>query len=90
MSENISQALLILVIGMLTVFVILSLVVLTGNILIRLVNKFAPAAPVKGMKKLGLRLKQPQAIAPAKLAAITAAVQIVTKGKGKIQKIEKI
>jgi len=92
MSENVQTALLLLLVGMITVFIILSLVVLTGNLLIKFVNRFYPDAPIKGMNKLGVRLKHPSnsAIVPAKLAAITAAVQVVTEGKGRITKIEKI
>jgi oxaloacetate decarboxylase gamma subunit len=76
MSEEISSALSLLLTGMVTVFVVLSLVVATGRLLIRISNRFyvEPTSPVSGRK----------------LAAITAAVEVVTEGKGTITKIEQI
>ena len=62
---------------MITVFVVLSLVVLTGNLLIRFVNKTTTNTPTKDVPS------------PSVLAAITGAVEAVTEGKGNIQKIEK-
>ena len=43
MTESLHSALIVLLIGMITVFVVLSLVVLTGKLLIYLVNEFGPA-----------------------------------------------
>lgn len=74
MDTNFSTALMLLAVGMITVFVVLALVVFTGNVLIRLVNRFSP-------KEEGL--------APGKVAAITSAVATFTQGKGRITKIEK-
>lgn len=79
MTTSISSALTLLVIGMITVFVVLMLVVFTGNILIRIVNRYFPGQP----QNLS------STISSQKLAAITAAVEIVTEGKGKIISIEK-
>ena len=80
--ENIELGLNLMVIGMTTVFAILFLVVMGGKILILLVNKFYPEIPV------------PHKIVPEtsnnKLAAIVAAVDIVTSGKGKIDHIRRI
>lgn len=70
-----NQALTLLAIGMITVFVILTLVVLVGNLLIKVVNRLTPDAGIE--------------ISPEKLAAITAAVEVVTDGKGKVSHIEK-
>jgi len=74
MDTNFSTALMLLVVGMITVFVVLALVVFTGNVLIRLVNLFS---------------SKEEGIAPAKIAAITSAVAQFTHGKGRITKIEK-
>ena len=73
-----------MVIGMITVFLILFLVYLTGHLLIRGINRWAPQASVnsKGQSASG-------AIAPAKVAAITAAVEIFSEGTARIVKIEK-
>lgn len=80
MENEISQALTLLGVGMITVFVVLSLVVVVGNVLIRLVNRIAPMPE--------LPPKAP-VISNAKIAAITAAVELMTGGKGRITKIEK-
>lgn len=74
MSPEISTALTLLAIGMITVFVVLSLVVLTGNMMIRFVNLIEPKV---------------KAIPEQTVAVITAAVEEFTQGKGHITKIEK-
>lgn len=82
MTTTFSTAITLLLTGMITVFVVLLLVTITGNLLIRFVNHFFPTQdtpPTKAGK----------AINPAKLAAITAAVEIVTEGKGQISNIKK-
>ena len=78
MSEEFATAITLLAIGMITVFVVLWLVVLTGNILIRLVNRFA-TEQVTSLSGLDSK----------KIAAITAAVDVLTEGRGKITKIDK-
>jgi len=92
MDPVISQALLVLLVGMITVFVILSLVVITGQSLIKFVNKYFP-----GEKKLATTNSKPAPvfydednISKSKMVAIIAAVEAVTNGKGKINKIEKV
>ncbi|MEQ9301269.1 MAG: OadG family transporter subunit [Cyclobacteriaceae bacterium] len=86
MTSELSTALNLLGIGMITVFVVLTLVVGVGKLLIRFVNSLpeeikkptvSPAKVVNGMD-------------PRKVAAITAAVDHVTFGQGVITKIEKI
>ena len=85
--ENIETAILLMVVGMATVFVILLIVIYLGKLLITLVNKYAPeeVAPAKQ--------ETPRGLAPIPgniLAAITAAVNVVTQGKGKVTKVEKL
>jgi len=82
MTPEISTALTLLVIGMVTVFLVLLLVVATGNVLIAIVNRFVGEEE----SKTG---GSSSAIAPSKLAAITAAVEAFTEGKGHITKIQK-
>lgn len=89
MSAELQTALLLLVVGMITVFIILSLVVLTGRTLIWVVNKyFSPE------EKLAYDYKIPfvedDVIYKKKLAAIAAAVEIATGGQGKITKVERL
>lgn len=85
--ENIDTALLLMVVGMSTVFVILLIVIYLGKFLIAMVNRYAPeeAAPVKREVQKG--------VAPIPgnvLAVISAAVNVVTHGKGKVAKVEKL
>ena len=93
MTAEMNTALVLLVVGMLTVFVILGLVVLTGQVLIRIVNRFAPAAaPIISSARRqasrvateGIRNQQ------STLAAIIAAVEVWGGGKASIQSIEQI
>ncbi len=90
MPKDFNTALLVMVVGMLTVFVILSLVVLTGRILISLVNRFAPDTPIKAQVRVpSQEVSMSNAISPKVLAAIVAGVEQVSGGKGRIQKIER-
>ena len=85
--ENIETALLLMVVGMATVFVILLIVIYLGKFLIAMVNKYAPeeVVPVKRETQKG-----PAPVPSNILAAITAAVNVVTLGKGKVTKVEKL
>ena len=71
-------------IGMIMVFVILSLVVGVGNLVIGITNRYireaAHPAKAAGAGK---------AIQPRKLAAIAAVVDLITRGKGMVDSIEK-
>ena len=82
--DNLGIGLLLMVVGMVTVFIILLLVIYLSKILISLVNKFAPSEePVK--------VSPQRAIADNEsVAAIKAAVKVLTAGKGKVVKIEKL
>lgn len=82
--ENLGIGLMLMVVGMATVFVILLIVIFLSQYLIKVVNKFAPEeAPRKA-----------PAVAPTldagAMDAIKAAVDILTAGKGQVIKIEKI
>ncbi|HAZ57730.1 MAG: OadG family protein [Bacteroides graminisolvens] len=85
--ENMETALLLLFVGMGTVFAILLLLIYLGKFLIALVNKYAPEEEVAAKQ---IMPKGPLPIPGNVLAAITAAVNVVTHGKGKITKVEKI
>ncbi len=94
MSEQISTAILVMIVGMLTVFLILALVVLTGELLIRIVNRYIPVKvsekPQRQVRQAQLDADNLPIITDSKMAAIVAAVQHLTGGKGRIEKIEKI
>ena len=85
MSAAISTALMVALVGMITVFVILSLVVGSGHVLISLSNRLT-VAPVK--------VEQDQAasepIEAEVLVAITSAVHAASGGQSKVKKIERI
>lgn len=86
--ENLNTALGLLVVGMVTVFIILWLVVVIGNLVIRLTNRFIPvAAPAEG--KSENRGASGKKTASKKLAVIVAAVDAVTQGQGNVDSIEK-
>ena len=75
----------LMAVGMTTVFTILALVVLGGKLTILMTNKFASMperAVVRTMSSTG-------GIEASKIAAITAAVESITKGKGHIKEIKK-
>jgi len=78
---------------MVTVFAILGLVVLSGHLLIKIVNTFFPAASIKSplteTKLVSPTLSKPQN-SKSTIAAIIATVDLVTEGKGKVSKIERI
>lgn len=80
MENDLSQALTLLAIGMITVFVVLSLVVMIGNLLIRLVNRITPQSE---------QMADGSTISHATIAAITTAVEVVSGGKAQITKIER-
>ena len=84
--ENLNTALLLMVVGMATVFAILLIVIYLGKGLIALVNKYAPeeVAPAKQ------EANAPAAVPGNIMAAISAAVTVVTQGKGKVAKVEKL
>ena len=92
--ENIETGLLLMAVGMTTVFAILLLVINLGKGLIALVNKYAPEDIV--VKKQSPVQTHPSATRPATditgptTAAIISAVSVVTRGQGKVTKIEKL
>lgn len=85
MNEDLSTALMLLSVGMITVFLVLSFVVLVGNLLIIIVNKYV-AEPLKTANIQ----RDVLSIPPQKIAAITAAVEVFTKGKGRITSVKRV
>ncbi|MEZ4687090.1 MAG: OadG family transporter subunit [Bacteroidia bacterium] len=86
-SYAINQALQLLVVGMGTVFIILGLVVFMGRQLIGAVNRWMPEAVAS--KANVSSPDTSSAIEPGVLAAIVAAVDIVTGGIGIVEHVEK-
>ena len=96
MDTNIKTALLVLLVGMITVFVVLCLVVLTGKLLIYLVNRYGPVSSKTKISSndfkplLSENLNLGSTLSQKKIAAIISTVDVVTHGKGKVIQIEKI
>lgn len=85
MNEGLSMALMLMAVGMITVFTILALIVIFGNILISLVNRYIPETKVSAV----IRSATPTGIDPRKMVAIVSAVDVVTEGKAKVTSITK-
>ena len=84
--ENLERAFSLMGIGMITVFLVLTLVVLAGNVLIRIINSFAS----EGGHPNSNGPSDPKQIPPKTIAAITSAVYHALGGQGTIEKIEKL
>lgn len=82
---DIQSPIVLLVVGMGTVFVALLIIIYLGEGLIRLVNHFFPEN-----EKPTVDNKQTASVSPKTAQAISAAVQIITNNKGMVEKIEKI
>ena len=82
--EDIGVGLMLLVVGMATVFVILLIVIYLCKYLITIVNKVAPEEAPRKVPTVA-----PTTDAGA-MDAIKAAVEILTAGKGQVIKIEKL
>lgn len=80
--QPINEAVSIMLVGMITVFFILFLIVWIGNVIIRLSNKYLPEVIVVTKKKI-----EP---VDNTYAAIQAAIELVTKGQGKATNIKKV
>jgi len=74
----------LMAVGMTTVFTILALVVLGGKLTILVTNRLAPVSEAVVVRRMSSTSTE-----TAKIAAITAAVESVTDGKGKISEIKK-
>lgn len=82
--ENMNEALSLLVIGMVMVFIILLLVVAIGNAVILLTNRYVPVVQKTATGDVAIKGTNPQ-----KLAAIAAVVDMITQGEGRIDSIQK-
>ena len=95
--ENIETGLLLMAVGMLTVFAILLIVINLGKGLILLVNKYAPeevvvkkAAPSRAKVAAPVVASVAPVMGGSETAAIVSAISVLTAGQGKVVKIEKI
>jgi Na+-transporting methylmalonyl-CoA/oxaloacetate decarboxylase gamma subunit len=88
MDNTLSDALLLMFVGMTSVFTVLTIVVTGGTLLIKLVNSLESSTEVEHIARA--RSSDSNVIQKKKVAAITAVVAHVTNGKGHIDKISKI
>ncbi|MDH6304964.1 oxaloacetate decarboxylase gamma subunit [Parabacteroides sp. PF5-5] len=92
--ENIETGLLLMVVGMATVFAILLIVIYLGKGLIAFVNKYIPEEIIvkkrtAAVQSQSLPHTQDNSMPGATTAAIVSAISVLTGGKGKVIKIEK-
>lgn len=91
--ENLGYGLLLMMVGMVTVFVVLLIVIGLGKLLINLVNKYAPEEVVKAARPAivtaGTSGAVGSGVPDSVVAAIVSAVSTVTNGKGKVTSIKK-
>lgn len=85
MNESFSEAVELMLTGMSTVFVILILVVVLGNLIVIFTNRLYVEPPVGS----SLNQEENQELSPQQLAAIVATVEALTGGKGKVASVEK-
>lgn len=85
--SNLMEALKLLCIGLSTVFVVLLLVINFGKLLIKVVNKIAPE---EEQQPKAAAAATPAAIAPDVQQAIAKAIDQLTGGLGRVEKIERI
>ena len=85
MSESFSEAVKLMLTGMSTVFVILILVVILGNLIVIITNRLHVELPVVP----SLSQEEHRELSPQQLAAIVATVEALTGGKGKVASVEK-
>ncbi|HKK74492.1 MAG TPA: OadG family protein [Saprospiraceae bacterium] len=88
MTTDLQTALSLFLVGMLAVFTILALVVLSGRVLIAIVNNYFPG-PSSLPEELPKAVQGRPDFDPKKLAAITAAVEQVSGGQARIVRIER-
>ena len=89
MSEEFQTGILLFTVGMVTVFLVLIIVVLTGKALIALVGRFS-SEHVRTPSPTAAMPVRHGAIRPKTMAVITAAVLHVTHGEGTPDKVQKL
>jgi oxaloacetate decarboxylase gamma subunit len=89
MDNTITDALILMLVGMTSVFTVLTIVVTGGTLLIKAVNKFSPDLPKNGVSSSSKSENQ-LFLRTETLAVISTSVLHVTKGRGKIDKITRL
>ena len=78
----------LLIVGMLTVFAILLIVIFGGNLLIKFVNMVAPEEVASAKKKVATTATG--VVDPSTMAILQEVVKQVTGGKGRLESAKKV
>jgi oxaloacetate decarboxylase gamma subunit len=78
----------LMIVGMITVFAVLFIIIQLSNLLIRIVNKVAPEEEKK--KQPAVAAPAPVAVAPDVMEAIRQVVEKITEGKGLVAGVKRI
>ena len=78
----------LLIVGMLTVFAILLIVIFGGKLLIKFVNMVAPEEVASAQKKLATTATG--VVDPSTMAILQEVVKQVTGGKGRLESAKKV
>lgn len=81
--DKFMESLSLMLIGLVTVFIVLGIIILLGNLLIKAINKFFP----EQVKPVAAKV---QAVDQNIQEAINKAIMVISGGKKSAQKIEKI
>ena len=79
----------LLVVGMLTVFAILLIVIFGGKLLISLVNMIAPEEVVSAKKKVA-SANTDNSVDSSTMAILQEVVKQITGGKGRVESVKKV
>ena len=88
--EFLGLAIQLMVVGMVTVFIILLIVIQLGKWLIQAVNKFAPPETVATKTVPTAQTIDAQTIDAQIMSVLQAAINEITGGKGHIKKAERL
>lgn len=86
--EHMTLGLQLLIVGMLTVFAILLIVIFGGKLLIKFVNMVAPEEVASAKKKLATTATG--VVDPSTMAILQEVVRQVTGGKGRLESAKKV
>lgn len=89
MTTDMQLALELLLLGMFTVFLILSLVVLSARLLIFAVNRWSATSLRSRSREDRIVSSSADSIPKEVIAVLTASVEIATQGQGRIVQIER-
>jgi oxaloacetate decarboxylase gamma subunit len=86
--EHMTLGLQLLIVGMLTVFAILLIVIFGGKLLIKFVNMVAPEEVASAKKKVATTATG--VVDPSTMAILQEVVKQVTGGKGRLESAKKV